>query len=232
MIARAKLALAIGTLLVASTGLAAATGALGPRSIWGGENPGQGASHAAMPPAGAEHNNAGVNHTDNRNHDRNETGGHDDNETDDDDENETGGGDHDHNETGDDDENETGELTATGYRFAPSPMNYGTAYNASGDGNWSRNWTRGNVSCSGSGNRTSGSITCSWPGGNFTRGNLTCTWTGGSVTFSWGPHFHNMTWAGGSFSCTWTGGSWSRSGDDRSDGGAGTEGAATSDARA
>lgn len=31
-------------------------------SIWGGNNPGQGGDHAAMPDAAAEHNRAGANH--------------------------------------------------------------------------------------------------------------------------------------------------------------------------
>jgi len=70
----------VGLALVASAGLAAATYA--GKSIWGGNNPGQGGLHAAMPDAAAENNKAGANHPV-----------------------------PDHNETGDDagDENETGD---------------------------------------------------------------------------------------------------------------------------
>ncbi len=80
----------VGLALVASAGLAAAT--FEGRSIWGGNNPGQGGAHAAMPDAAAEHNRAGANHpTPDVNHtdDANETGegqggpSHEGNETDD-----------------------------------------------------------------------------------------------------------------------------------------------------
>ena len=54
----------VATLAVAAQ--AAAEGADMPRSIWGTDNPGQGTSHAAKPLSGAEHNNAGATHTDNR----------------------------------------------------------------------------------------------------------------------------------------------------------------------
>jgi len=67
MATRAYLAsmMAVALLLV-SAGLAAAEGADAPRSIWGADNPGQGVSQSAKPLAGAEHNNAGATHTDNR----------------------------------------------------------------------------------------------------------------------------------------------------------------------
>ena len=54
------LAWIVGLALVASAGLAAAT--FQGRSIWGGNNPGQGGDHAAMPDAALEHNRAGANH--------------------------------------------------------------------------------------------------------------------------------------------------------------------------
>ena len=53
-------------LFFVSTGLAAAQGADAPRSIWGADNPGQGAWHSAKPLAGVEHNNADASHEDNR----------------------------------------------------------------------------------------------------------------------------------------------------------------------
>lgn len=53
-------------LLLVTAGLAAAEGASAPRSIWGTDNPGEGASHSAKPLAGATNNNAGAPHTDNR----------------------------------------------------------------------------------------------------------------------------------------------------------------------
>lgn len=86
MTAKKTLALVVGLAMVASAGLAAAT--YQGRSIWGGNNPGQGGDHAAMPEAAAEHNRAGANHPF---PEHNETGDGDENETDDDDadENET-----------------------------------------------------------------------------------------------------------------------------------------------
>jgi hypothetical protein len=54
------LALIVGLALVASAGIAAAT--FQGMSIWGGNNPGQGGLHAAMPDAAAAHNRAGENH--------------------------------------------------------------------------------------------------------------------------------------------------------------------------
>ena len=50
----------VGLALVATAGIATATYA--GQSIWGGNNPGQGADHANMPEAAAEHNRAGAEH--------------------------------------------------------------------------------------------------------------------------------------------------------------------------
>lgn len=54
------MALLLGLAMVASAGLAGA--AYAGQSIWGDANPGQGAQHAAMPEAGAEHHQAGMAH--------------------------------------------------------------------------------------------------------------------------------------------------------------------------
>jgi hypothetical protein len=74
MATKTYIAAIVGLVLVSSAGLAAAT--YQGRSIWGGNNPGQGADHAAMPEAAAEHNRAGADHPF---PEHNETG--DDNET-------------------------------------------------------------------------------------------------------------------------------------------------------
>jgi len=121
VIAHTKLALIVGAVLVATAGLTAATGALDPRSIWGSDNPGQGTAHAAMSPAGEEHNRAGLNHSDDRG--GNETGDHgDDNETDDHgDDNETA--DSDDNETADNDTDEQGSNGGNGNETADNDDN-------------------------------------------------------------------------------------------------------------
>ena len=122
MTSKAHLALILGAALFASAGLAAAGGGTLPRSIWGADNPGHGASHAAMPEAGAEHNHAGQNHTDNRGGDGdNETADNEtsDNETDDGDSNgsppsdDNGAGDDD-NGTADNDTDENGAPAGAG----------------------------------------------------------------------------------------------------------------------
>ena len=87
MRAKTSIAWVVGLALVASAGVAAAT--YQGRSIWGGNNPGQGADHANMPDAAAENNRAGADHPfpDQNNTHGNDTGG--DNETSE--ANETGG---------------------------------------------------------------------------------------------------------------------------------------------
>lgn len=57
---KTQLAMLMGLALVAAAG--AATAAYAGQSIWGTNNPGQGADHAAMPAAGLEHNQAGAEH--------------------------------------------------------------------------------------------------------------------------------------------------------------------------
>ena len=57
---KAILVAVMGLVLVGSAGVAAA--AYAGQSIWGDANPGQGSSHAAMPEAGATHNQAGAQH--------------------------------------------------------------------------------------------------------------------------------------------------------------------------
>jgi hypothetical protein len=54
------LAALMGLALVGTAGVAAA--AYAGQSIWGDANPGQGSDHAAMPEAGAIHNQAGAEH--------------------------------------------------------------------------------------------------------------------------------------------------------------------------
>jgi hypothetical protein len=66
MFKRALIGLVLGASLLATATMAAAEGADAPRSVWGTDNPGQGTSHSEKPLAGAEHNNAGADHTDNR----------------------------------------------------------------------------------------------------------------------------------------------------------------------
>jgi hypothetical protein len=85
------IALIVGLALVASAGIAAATYAS--KSVWGGNNPGQGGDHAEMPDIAAEHNKAGANHP---SPDHNQTHPNDGNETDDSDNGASEG-----NETGD-----------------------------------------------------------------------------------------------------------------------------------
>ena len=83
------LALIVGLALVSTAGVAVA--AYGGKSIWGGNNPGQGADHAAMPPAAVEHNRAGADHPVNDNNGAgNDDGAGDSGASDD--ENETGEG--------------------------------------------------------------------------------------------------------------------------------------------
>ena len=211
------IALFVATALFTSAGLAAASGALTPRSIWGDDNPGQGNEHAAMPVAASEHNQAGGHDGDDGddeqddNQDGEETGD-DEEETGDDDE-EAG----DDEETGDDgeetedDEEETGddgEETEDDDAEATSalrelmmivPLSVNNT-----EHNWSRNWTHGNVTCSGSGNKTSGTITCSWGNYTFSFWGLNCSISAGSFTKTWSPG--NVTWnrTGGDVECTWS----------------------------
>jgi hypothetical protein len=75
MAVRAYLGLILAlALLLVPAGFAAAQGAEAPRSVWGMDNPGQGTSHSAKPLEGAENNNAGATHTDNRGGGGNESG--------------------------------------------------------------------------------------------------------------------------------------------------------------
>jgi hypothetical protein len=57
---KTHLAIVMGLALVVAAG--AATAAYAGQSIWGTSNPGRGAEHAAMPAAGADHNQAGAEH--------------------------------------------------------------------------------------------------------------------------------------------------------------------------
>lgn len=57
---KTRIALMVGLAVVASAGLASA--AYSGQSIWGDANPGQGATMAKMPDAGADHNQAGALH--------------------------------------------------------------------------------------------------------------------------------------------------------------------------
>jgi len=207
------IALFVATALFTSAGLAAASGALTPRSIWGDDNPGQGNEHAAMPVAASEHNQAGADHgNDDQDDDPddNETGEEDDETGDDDNEDEAGeddeetGDDDDENETAEDgDENETGEDEEPTGVLRELTMIVPLSINNT-EHNWSRNWTHGNVTCSGSGNKTSGNITCSWPDFSFSFWGLNCSISAGSFTKTWSPG--NVTWnrTGGDVECTWS----------------------------
>lgn len=57
---KSTIAAIVGLAVVASAGLTAA--AYAGQSVWGDSNPGKGAVHAMMPPAGLEHNQAGAEH--------------------------------------------------------------------------------------------------------------------------------------------------------------------------
>lgn len=57
---KTHIAIVMGLVLVVGAG--AATAAYAGQSIWGTSNPGSGAEHAAMPAAGADHNQAGAEH--------------------------------------------------------------------------------------------------------------------------------------------------------------------------
>jgi hypothetical protein len=85
---------------------------------------------------------------------------------------------------------------------AASPLHYSMA-----NYNWSLNWTHGNFSCTGSGNLTSGTITCGWSNTTWTCGPLTCTLTGGSFTKTWSPGNVSFNYTASSFECTWSAGS-------------------------
>jgi hypothetical protein len=198
------IALFVATALFTSAGLAAASGALTPRSIWGDDNPGQGNEHAAMPVAASEHNQAGEHDGDDGDDEQDDN--HDDEETGDDDEeigdDDEGAGD-DEEEAGDDDE-ETGDDDAVETSALRELMMIVPLSVNNTEHNWSRNWTHGNITCSGSGNKTSGTITCSWGNYTFSFWGLNCTISAGSFTKTWSPG--NVTWnrTGGDIACTWS----------------------------
>ncbi|HEX9709798.1 MAG TPA: hypothetical protein VGB42_07545 [Candidatus Thermoplasmatota archaeon] len=214
--------LAIG--LVSVAGLTAATGALFPRSIWGDENPGQGALHAEVPAAAEQHNRAGAAHEDNRDHEGNPGGnGTDDDGEEGESEDESEEEEDEQDQESDDEatEEDEGEDALAAFSYIQALSVETDMWHGNGtDVNWSRNWTHGNVSCSGSGNMTSGTITCAWPDMNWSRRGLNCSLAGGNFTVTWSPGNFSKSWSGGTLSCSWMDRTWERHLDDDSVGAA------------